>query len=271
MPINAGPEYSEAERKFLAAKSREEKIFFLEEMIRTLPKHKGTENALALLKKRLSKLKLETGGRASSKPSFVIKKEGAARIAVMGETQVGKSTMLKILTNAHVKVGSHPFTTKEPEVGMMFYEDVPIQLVEIPSTFEPEFMSIAHGSDILLVIIKDDAQKEKMKKVLERFALQRKKIVFVRDWEKIEDFKGKLWRRLKKIRVYTQSPGKQKDLPPVTMKPGSTVRDLARQIHKDFLKDFRFARVFNNTMYSGQKVGMKYVLHDMDVVEIHTG
>jgi ribosome-interacting GTPase 1 len=271
MPINAGPEYSVAERKFLAAKTREEKIFYLEEMIRTLPKHKGTDHALALLKKRLSKLKSEVGGKASSRPLFVLKKEGAARVSVIGETQVGKSTMLKFLTNAPVEVGDHPFTTRKPEVGMMFYEDVPIQMIEIPSTFDPEFMSVAHGSDMILVLIKDDEQKSRMKKLIERIHLTNKKIVYVRDWEKIENFKEKIWERLKKIRVYTKSPGKEKDLPPVTMKPKSTVEDLAKQIHKDFLKNFKFARVFNNTKFSGQKVGLKYVLRDMDVVEIHAG
>jgi ribosome-interacting GTPase 1 len=271
MPINAGPEYSEAEKKFLAAKTKEDRIFFLEEMIRTLPKHKGTENALALLKKRLSKLKSEGGVKASSKPSVMIRKEGAARVCIMGQTQVGKSTMLKSLTNARVKIGTHPYTTSKPEVGMMFYEDVPIQLVEIPSTFDREHMSVVHGSDMILAIVRDDAQKKSMKEVLKRNRLDGKNVVFVRDWEKIEDFAGKLWRRLGLIRVYTKSPGKRKDLPPVAMKPGSTVEDLANKIHKDFLKDFSFARVFNDTRFSGQKVGLKYVLRDMDVVEIHTG
>lgn len=271
MPINAGPEYFEAERKFLSAKSKEEKIKYLEEMIRALPKHKGTENALALLKKRLAKLKSESAAKISSRKTFSLKKEGAARVCILGLTQVGKSTLLKSLTNARVKIGDHPFTTKKPEVGMMFYGDVQIQLVEIPSTFDGEFMSIVHASDLILVLCGDDGEEMKMQKILDTNNFGKKKVLFVRDWNSIPKLKEKIWGNLNLIRVYTKSPSKPKEVPPVALKPDSIVEDLAKEIHKDFLKNFKFARIFNDTKFSGQKVGLKYRLKDMDVVEIHTG
>ena len=56
MPINAGHEYFEAEKKYLAAQTLEERIICLQEMIRTAPKHKSSENLLAELKTRLKKL-----------------------------------------------------------------------------------------------------------------------------------------------------------------------------------------------------------------------
>lgn len=59
MPINATAEYYLAEKRYLDARTKEEKIAALEEMIRQLPKHKGTENLLAQLRKRLAKLKHE--------------------------------------------------------------------------------------------------------------------------------------------------------------------------------------------------------------------
>ncbi len=54
------------------------------------------------------------------------------------------------------------------------------------------------------------------------------------------------------------------------LKKSSTVKDLALGIHKDFYNDFRFARIFDNTNFSGRKVGLKYKLKEKDVVEINT-
>ena len=53
MPINAGYEYFNAEKRYLDAQTLDEKITALEEMIKVAPKHKGSENLLAELKTRL--------------------------------------------------------------------------------------------------------------------------------------------------------------------------------------------------------------------------
>ena len=63
----------------------------------------------------------------------------------MGLTNSGKSTLLNKLTGAKTMVADYPYTTTKPTVGMMVFEDVQIQLVEIPSTFDPDVMSIEIG------------------------------------------------------------------------------------------------------------------------------
>lgn len=291
MPINAGPEYFLAEKKYHAAKTKEQKIAALEEMIQKIPKHKGTEHALAQLRKKLAILKkeVESSGGAAGRSGFALRKEGAAQVCIIGPTQVGKSSLLRSMTNAFVKVGDNPYTTKVPKVGMMFYGDVPIQMVEIPSKFEPEYMSVVRTCDLILVLLdatKDVTKQEAyMKGVLDDKAIKISRI-FVRNKRFVEKskylnvsaaeglgidrLKEVVWSKLNLIRVYTKSPSGKKELPPVAMRPGSTVKDLATKVHKDFLKDFKFARVFNETKFSGHKVGLDYVLHDMDVVEIHT-
>ncbi len=291
MPINAGPEYFVAERKFAAAKTKEQKIAALEEMIQKLPKHKGTDHMLAQLRKRLARLReeAEAAGKSGARSAFSLRKEGAAQVCIIGPTQSGKSTLMNSLTNARVRVGDHAFTTRKPNVGMMFYGDVPIQIVEIPSTFEPEFLSVARTCDLLVVLF--DAtrdvtkQEDEVKKILDEKAISVGTIfvrnkrfvgkskymnVSARDGFGLDSLKDAIWSRLNLIRVYTKSPMGQKELPPVAMRPGSTVKDITREIHKDFLKSFKFARIFNDTKFSGQKVGLDYVLRDMDVVEIHT-
>ena len=79
MPVNAGPEYGIAERKFQDAKTKEQKIVALEEMIRTLPKHKGTDHMLAQLRKRLARLRdeAEAASKSGKSTSVGLRKEGA--------------------------------------------------------------------------------------------------------------------------------------------------------------------------------------------------
>ena len=56
MPANLTPEYHKADKWFKSATSDQERILALEEMLRVIPKHKGTEHMRADLKKRLSSL-----------------------------------------------------------------------------------------------------------------------------------------------------------------------------------------------------------------------
>ena len=50
MPINATHTFFTAEKKYLSAESLEDKVFYLEEMIREAPKHKSSENLLKELR-----------------------------------------------------------------------------------------------------------------------------------------------------------------------------------------------------------------------------
>ena len=292
MPINAGPEYFKAEERYLSAKTREEKIAALEEMIRKLPKHKGTENLLAQLKKRLAKLKKESSIRSKAKPKFVVRKEGAAQVCIIGFTNSGKSSLLNSLTNAKAEVADYPYTTKYPQVGMMDYNGVGIQLVEIPSTFTPDVISIIRTCDLILFLLdgtKDlEQQLNELSKILEKNGIDSKKVIIVanksdekhnenileisaKTGDGLQQLKEEVWSRLDLIRIYTKSPGKPKADKPLTLKHGSTVRDVVKEVHKTMLKNFRFARVFNNTKFSGRKVGLEYILSDLDTVEIHAG
>jgi len=289
MPINAGPEYFLAEKKYLEARTREEKIEALKEMIRTIPKHKGTERQLALLRKRLAKLKSQKSIKAKSRPKFSIRKLSAAQVCIIGLTNSGKSSLLKALTGKDVEIADYPYTTKEPNVGMMPFGDVQVQLIEIPSTFSSESMSILHTCDEVVVLLNaenSDKQKEELTRILKQRHLSNKKILFVvnksdlnpklkhlkisaKERTGLEELKEKIWDNLDLIRVYTKSPGKPKKIPPITLRRESTVRDVARIVHKDFLNNFKFARIFNDSKFSGSSVGLDYRLNDLDVVEIH--
>jgi len=291
MPINAGPEYYVAEKRYLEAKTRKEKIQTLEEMIKKLPKHKGTSNVLAQLKKRLAKLKSQKSVKSSVKPSFMIRKLGAGQVCILGLTNSGKSSLLKTLTGVEVEIADYPYTTKKPKVAMMSFGGIQIQLVEIPSTFDSESLSLLYTCDEILVLFdvtEDlDKQKETLEKILKERKLMNKKILYVinksdlkdvdtkymkvstKDKVGLNELKDKIWSNLDLIRVYTKSPGKPKIIPPITLTKDSTVRDVAKAVHKDFIENFKFARIFNDSKFSGISVGLDYKLNDLDVVEIH--
>ncbi len=136
MALNLTPQYHEADARYRAAKTPAEKLAALEEMWRELPKHKSSEKMQAELKKKLSAAHkaVKQGGRKSSAKvdPFAIPRSGAGQIALIGTPNVGKSSIVGGLTNAHVKITDYPFATSLPLPGMVPYEDVQIQLVDTP-------------------------------------------------------------------------------------------------------------------------------------------
>ena len=155
MPANLTPEYFQAEQKFKSASSIPQKIGALEEMMRVIPKHKGTEKMQADLKRRLSRLRKESQKKkstASQKPFYQIEREGAGQIIFCGPPNSGKSQLLASLTHAEPEVGDYPFTTRVPQPGMMPYEDIQIQLVDAPPLsrqfLEPWQLAMIRQADV---------------------------------------------------------------------------------------------------------------------------
>ncbi len=135
MPANLTPAYRDADERFRNATTNEEKIAALEEMLAVIPKHKGTEGLQADLKRKLSKRKeaatqqKKGGGHTDI---FHVPRSGAGQVVLLGLPNVGKSTILATLTKAKVTVADFPFATQVPVPGMVKYEDVQIQLVDMP-------------------------------------------------------------------------------------------------------------------------------------------
>ncbi|GMV06384.1 MAG: hypothetical protein AMXMBFR53_26600 [Gemmatimonadota bacterium] len=158
MTTNAGPEYREAEARYRSAVTREEKLAALEEMLRLLPKHKGTEKLQADLKSRISKLKQEPskkgGGRGAS---HKIIHEGAGQVALVGPPNAGKSSLVSALTHAKPEVAPYPMTTHQATPGMMTFEDVAFQLVDLPPVcrehVEPWVWDIVRGADLVWLVL----------------------------------------------------------------------------------------------------------------------
>ena len=88
----------------------------------------------------------------------------------------------------------------------------------------------------------------------------------------IDLLKKTILERLNMIRIYTKEPGKKaKKDDPVCLKKGKrTVKDLAKNIHKDFVRKFEYARVWGKSAkHEGQRIGLEHQLEDRDIVELH--
>jgi ribosome-interacting GTPase 1 len=138
MPANLSPEYKSAESAFRKAREPRERLDCLREMLRTMPKHKGTDHLQADIKSRIKELSEELeapkkGGAARSGPPLVIRPQGAAQLALIGPPNAGKSALHARLTGSHAQVAPYPFTTQFPEPGMMPHEDVHFELVDLPA------------------------------------------------------------------------------------------------------------------------------------------
>jgi hypothetical protein len=162
MPANLTPDYLAAERAFKEAATLPEKIAALEHMLAVIPKHKGTDRLQGDLKRKLAKLKEEKeharhGGPARGAPVYHVEKEGAGQVALAGAPNTGKSSLVRALTHAMPEVGDYPFTTRIAMPGMMKFEDVQIQLVDLPP-LDPQYgetwvPQAIRSADAVLIVV----------------------------------------------------------------------------------------------------------------------
>ncbi len=87
----------------------------------------------------------------------------------------------------------------------------------------------------------------------------------------LESLRTAIYRAMDVVRVYTKLPSaKQPDMDrPFTVRRGSSLLDLAGQVHKDYAEGLRFARVWGTTVHDATTVKGDYVLNDKDIVELH--
>jgi len=159
MPANLTPQYLKAEERYKQAKTDPEKLLALEEMLATIPKHKGTEKLQADIKQRISHLHKEAQqkkGAHHRESDFYVEKEGAGQVVILGPPNAGKSQLLAALTSAHAEVAPYPYTTQKILPGMIPFENIQIQLVDTPAIstefFETELSSLIRNADGILLL-----------------------------------------------------------------------------------------------------------------------
>ncbi|HHY45142.1 MAG TPA: TGS domain-containing protein [Firmicutes bacterium] len=196
MPANLGPLYLAAEERYRQAVTDEEKMAALEEMMATIPKHKGTEKMQADIKRRMAKLKesMRAGSRGPKRKDFYrIEKEGAGQIVLVGPPNSGKSSILKTTTRAEPEVADYPFTTRLPLPGMAQWENVQVQLIDMPpiapETSQSWVWALLRLSDGLLVVL-DAGDDDVLDQTENLLSFMEENNVFIKN-EGERDFKEK--------------------------------------------------------------------------------
>jgi len=188
MAVNLPPHYHDAEARYKKGRTPEEKLTALKEMWVILPKHKASEKVQADLKTRISELTDEIesaklGPKKAAPGTFKIPRQGAGQVVFLGPPNAGKSQLLAKLTKATPTVAPYPFTTREPQPGMMEYEDVRVQLVDLPPVtadhYEPFITDITRSADaaVLFLDLADDDGPAATQAVIDRLKLSRRALV----------------------------------------------------------------------------------------------
>ncbi len=190
MPTNVTPEYKKAEEAYRKAREPKERLDCLRQMLSTIPKHKGTEHLQADIKSRIKDLTEELagpkkGGKRSG-PALTLRPEGAGQVVLLGPPNSGKSALHQRLTGSRAQAGPGSFITQFPEPGMLAYEDIAFQLLDLPSMSAdhspPWIASTLQTADaaLLVVDLSDPACVEQVQFILDTLAARR--ISLVPEW-----------------------------------------------------------------------------------------
>ncbi|HJU62445.1 MAG TPA: TGS domain-containing protein [Candidatus Binatia bacterium] len=191
MPANLTPEYKATEAAFRKAHDPRERLEHLREMLRVIPKHKGTDHLQADIKHRIKELSEELErpkkSGAHGGPPLVIQPQGAAQIALLGPPNTGKSSLHARLTGSGAQAAPYPFTTQYPEPGMMPFEDIHFQLVDLPAISPEHPVSWLAGAPqtadgcLLFVDLSDPACVERIEAL--HAVLRVKRVTLTDRWE----------------------------------------------------------------------------------------
>jgi len=180
MPANLTPEFLNARARFRAAQTTQDRLVALEDMLSSIPKHKGTDKMQADIKRRIAKLRSEKKkpGQDTHRSPDNLQREGAGQVVLLGPPNTGKSSLLAALTHAHPVVAAYPYSTSLPVPGMMDCADISVQLIDIPPVTaeytEPWVYNLIRQADLALVVLdggnpkKIKAQMNELSKMLEK-------------------------------------------------------------------------------------------------------
>lgn len=86
----------------------------------------------------------------------------------------------------------------------------------------------------------------------------------------LEKLKGLVWEKLGLMRVFLKKIGKEPDMnEPLIVKRDSSVMKICEKIHKEFSRNFQYARIWGSGKFPGQRKGRGYILRDRDIIELH--
>jgi hypothetical protein len=299
---NQSPFYQKAEQEYFQAKTEEERMTCLEIMIKECPKHKSSENMLKNLTNRLKRLKenVEKKKKVGRSNKQGIKKS-EMQCVLAGPPNTGKSTLFRILTGIETKISPYPFTTTEPHLGTFKFEDVQIQIIDMPP-FPNHDRSLVNSADTLILVVDNLKQIPDLEKIISKSRGKKilvynkedllsnedrrkteatlkskfKKYDFVLFSNKpslvqINELGKKIFESFPIIRVYTKEPKKEPSIEPMILKEGSSLKEAIEKIRKGMSDRVKISRIWGpSSKFGGQAIGLEHKLKDKDIIEFKT-
>jgi small GTP-binding protein len=286
------------ELKGLSGQKRIEKA---EELLERMPNYK--DGPYANVRKWLfeQKDKAFISKKTFAREQWEVKKQGDFSFAFIGLPSVGKSSLIKKLTNAQIEIAQYAFTTKKPFSATTKIDNALIQLIDLPGIivgasqgkgFGKRVMGNAKISDKIILVI-DSTQPNQiniLEKELFEFGIKLNEnntcIIFTKtdllargllnyeqkfpncfvsiyDEQSVRKLKQFLFSLSNLIRI---KPFNSKEF--VILKQDSKVKDYCEKIHNEIIKKFKFALVTGSTKFPQQRVGLEYELKDFDKIEL---
>ena len=246
--------------------------------------------------------------RTIQRDSIAVRREGAAQVALVGAPNAGKSSLLHAISEVRIKIGNYAFTTVRPVPALTRINGVLIQLVEIPGLIAGAaedrgggraLLGVLRGADAIVYCQDVAASLDTLREVRGEVAaagIDLPALLAVTKMDEADDgalthlqeavpdlavvgvsaidddsltaFKQAVWELTGLIRVYLRHNGTT-DEEPVALEPGSTVADVAGEIHNDIAATCRAARIWGpSARFDGQQVGREHSVQDGDAVEI---
>lgn len=299
MPHNIFKKKSVEELKSLSGEKKIEKV---RELLEQMPNYK--DGPYASIRKWLNKQKEKAfvSKKNFSHEQWEVKKQGDASFAFIGLPSVGKSSLIKAITNAQIEIASYEFTTKKPFSATTKIDNALIQLIDLPGIisgasqgkgFGKRVLGNAKNADKIVLVV--ESNKTNQIKIIQSelskfgFELNEKNIcivltkkdlfkekrdligksfpsvsVSIFDEKSIYELKKFLFKQSNLIRI---KPFDSNDF--VILKKGSCVKDYCEKIHNDLLKRFKYALLTGQkTKFARQRVGLNQKLNDLDEIEL---
>jgi ribosome-interacting GTPase 1 len=293
-------EFKKLKRKLEKTSSEAEKMKIIQELLELDPSFPGLSSQKKYYRQQLETLMRKRNsekGRSAADmyqlPRFYL------RNFIIGAPNSGKSTLLNRLTGTSAKVAEYPFTTFKPEIGMMRFKDINIQLVELPPIVRGDYeinrskyellrsgrglaIVIASESDLEMTV--DEISHARIEvyppsELRGRERDEKPAFIVYRNMEPFDigipyleigqdsAIKELLYACLGIIRVYAFVRNKKVEEPFILDAFDASVESFARKIDKNFKDRFKSARIWGKSIeYGGQQVGLNHKLADEDMI-----